>query len=70
MSDIAVAAAPADRVAVASQWQLTWWAFKKHRLAMIGLWIVAFFYVIAIIPGFFAMNDPSRQNARAAFHLS
>lgn len=68
MSDIAVAAAPADRVAVASQWQLTWWAFKKHRLAMIGLWIVAFFYVIAIIPGFFAMNDPSRQNARAAFH--
>ena len=68
MTAAAAPAAPPDRVAVASQWQLTWWAFKKHRLAMAGLWIVAFFYVIAIIPGLFAMNDPSKQNARAAFH--
>ena len=52
MTNIAAAptAAP-DRVAVASQWQLTWWAFKKHRLAMVGLWVVAFFYLIALIPG-------------------
>ncbi len=63
----AVHASP-DRLAVASQWQLTWWAFKKHKLAMAGLWIVGFLYVIAIIPGIFAMNDPSKQNARAAFH--
>jgi peptide/nickel transport system permease protein len=67
MTDHAVTAAP-DRLAVASQWQLTWWAFKKHRLAMAGLWVVAFFYVIALFPGFFAMNDPAKQNARAAFH--
>jgi peptide/nickel transport system permease protein len=60
--------APPDRVAVASQWQLTWWAFKKHKLAMAGLWIVGFLYLIAIIPGVFAMNDPAKQNARAAFH--
>jgi peptide/nickel transport system permease protein len=68
VSDVIAVQGNSDRLAVASQWQLTWWAFKRHRLAMIGLWIVAFFYLIAIIPGFFAMNDPSRQNARAAFH--
>lgn len=59
---------PPDRLAVASQWQLTWWAFKKHKLAMIGLWVVGVLYLIALIPGFFTMNDPSKQNARAAFH--
>ena len=64
-----ISAAPAaNRLAVASQWQLTWWAFKKHKLAMVGFYIVAFLYLIAVIPGFFAMNDPSKQNARAAFH--
>ena len=25
-----------QRVAVATQWQLMWWRFRKHRLAMIG----------------------------------
>ena len=25
-------------------------------------------YIVAIVPGFFAVNDPSQQNARAAFH--
>ena len=56
------------RLAVASQWQLVWWAFRRHRLAMAGLVITAAMYIIAIVPGFFAVNDPSQQNARAAFH--
>jgi peptide/nickel transport system permease protein len=56
------------RLAVASQWQLVWWAFKRHRLAMVGLIVTAILYVIAIVPGFFAVNDPSQQNTRSAFH--
>ena len=56
------------RLAVASQWQLVWWAFKRHRLAMVGLFVTVILYVIAIVPGFFAVNDPSQQNTRAAFH--
>ncbi|MFZ4531504.1 MAG: ABC transporter permease [Alsobacter sp.] len=67
MSDVALAV-DQKRFAVASQWQLMWWAFRRHRLAMVGLWVVAFFYLIALIPGFFAVNDPSAQNARAAYH--
>ena len=56
------------RLAVASQWQLVWWAFRRHRLAMAGLVVTIIMYIIAILPGFFAVNDPSQQNARAAFH--
>lgn len=56
------------RLAVASQWQLVWWAFRRHRLAMAGLVVTAALYIIAIVPGFFAVNDPSQQNARAAFY--
>ncbi|MFM1854836.1 MAG: hypothetical protein RLZ83_145 [Pseudomonadota bacterium] len=58
----------AHRLAVASQWQLVWWAFRKHRLAMAGLIVVIALYVIAVIPGFFAVNDPEQQNRRALFH--
>jgi peptide/nickel transport system permease protein len=56
------------RMAVASQWQLVWWAFRRHRLAMAGLVVTVIMYIVAVIPGFFAVNDPSQQNARAAFY--
>ena len=56
------------RLAVASQWQLVWWAFRRHRLAMAGLVVTVIMYIVAVIPGFFAVNDPSQQNARAAFY--
>ena len=57
-----------SRLAVASQWQLVWWAFKRHRLAMVGLYVTIALYVVAVVPGFFAVNDPSQQNRRAVFH--
>ena len=57
-----------SRLAVASQWQLVWWAFKRHRLAMVGLFVTLVLYVIAVVPGFFAVNDPSQQNRRAVFY--
>ncbi len=68
MTDAALASIDTKRLAVASQWQLVWWAFKRHRLAMVGLFITVFFYIIAAVPGFFAINDPSQQNARAAYY--
>lgn len=42
------------RVQIASQWQLMWWKFRKHRLAMISLYVVIGIYVVAIFAGFFA----------------
>jgi peptide/nickel transport system permease protein len=68
MTDISFAGVDQRRLAVASQWQLMWWAFRRHRLAMIGLVITIALYIIAIAPGFFAINDPNQQNGRAAYH--
>lgn len=42
------------RIAIASQWQLMWWKFRKHRLAMISLVIVITMYTMSLFAGFFA----------------
>src|SRR5881394_2344781 len=68
MTDTVLTSVDRTRLAVATQWQLVWWAFKRHHLAMAGLVVTAFLYVIAVAPGFFAVNDPSQQNARAAYY--
>jgi peptide/nickel transport system permease protein len=39
---------------VASQWQLMWWKFRKHHLAMIGGAVVLMFYFVALFADFFA----------------
>ena len=68
MTDITIAPTGSRQIAVASQWQLMWWAFRRHRLAMIGLGVTILLYMIALVPGFFATNDPFQQNGRAAYH--
>ena len=50
--------------AEASARQLAWWKFRRHKLAVISLWIVAAFYVIAIFAEFFSPHDPGEQNRR------
>jgi len=65
----AVAAGHASKdVAIASQWQLTWWAFRKHKLAMVSLWIIGFLYLISLFAEFVAPDNPSKQNRRAVYH--
>ncbi len=67
MSDAVIGSVDRHSFAVASQWQLVWWAFRRHKLAMAGLVITVLFYIIAMIPGFFAINDPSAMGCAAAF---
>jgi peptide/nickel transport system permease protein len=48
-------APPADdetRVYVASQWQLTWWRFKKHRVAYFSGIVVILIYLVAAFAEF------------------
>jgi peptide/nickel transport system permease protein len=52
----------------ASQWRLMWWAFRRHRLAMIGGTIVLLFYLIALFAEFFAPFAPDRTSSRNVFH--
>ncbi len=45
-------------VFVASQWQLMWWRFRKHRLALISGILLAIVYLLAFFAGFFAPTNP------------
>lgn len=52
-----------ERIAVATQWQLMWLRFRKHRLAMFSGVIVIIFYLIAIFANFLAYADPFETEA-------
>ena len=45
-------------VSVASQWQLMWWKFRKHRLAMAGGIVTLIIYVIALFVEFLSPSSP------------
>jgi hypothetical protein len=47
-----------ERIAVATQGQLMWRRFRKHRLAMLGAIAVILFYVVVILADFLAYADP------------
>lgn len=52
----------------ASQWKLMWWAFRRHRLAVIGLIIVAMLYFVAAFAEILAPYDPDSSHARSVNH--
>jgi peptide/nickel transport system permease protein len=43
-----------ERLLVASQWDLMWLHFRRHKLAMVGLAVVALLYLMALLHGFIA----------------
>ncbi len=53
-----------ERLSVATQRQLVWWRFKRHRLALISLVVVLLFYLVALFAEFLAISDP--RDGRAA----
>jgi len=53
-----------ERIAVATQWQLMWWRFRKHRLAVGGTLVLFAFYFVAAFADFFAYADPSESEAQ------
>lgn len=50
-----------------SQFGLMWRRFKRHRLAVVSLWIVAAFYLVALLAEFIAPVDPSDYSARYTY---
>ena len=52
----------------ASQWRLMWWAFRRHKLAMIGGIIVLLFYLTALFCEFLAPFSPNSTSSRDVFH--
>jgi peptide/nickel transport system permease protein len=58
------ATAAEERIFVASQWQLMWWRFRKHKLAMISGAIIIGFYLAALGADFLAYADPNTSEAQ------
>ncbi|MGH6816977.1 MAG: ABC transporter permease [Hyphomicrobiaceae bacterium] len=56
-----------DRIAVATQFQLTWWRFRKHKLAVVSLVVVTLFYLVAVFADFLAYADPEASDARRGY---
>jgi peptide/nickel transport system permease protein len=59
-----VATKAEERVSVATQWQLMWWRFKKHRLAMASTVVVLLFYLVVLFADFLAYADPLFSEAQ------
>ena len=64
LGDAAPTAAAEERVSVASQAQLMWWRFRRHKLAMLGAVIVTLFYLVVILADFLAYADPEASDAQ------
>ena len=50
--------AGADALYTANSWQLMWWRFSKHKLALVSLYFLAFAYIVAILAEFVAPYAP------------
>jgi peptide/nickel transport system permease protein len=56
-----------SRVAVATQRQLIWWRFKKHRLAVVSALIVLAFYVVTAFADTIAYSQPFDSQAARSY---
>ena len=65
--DVAKERSAEERVAIASQLQLTWWRFRRHKLAVASGIVVILFYLIAIFADFLATMDPHDTDSRRSY---
>jgi len=56
-----------SRVAVASQRQLIWWRFRKHKLAVVSAVVVVLFYGVALFADTIACTEPFDTQATRGY---
>ncbi len=56
-----------EDIYTATQWQLIWWRFKKHKLAVLGMVILLILYIVAIFAEFFCIQDPFKEDRDRVF---
>jgi peptide/nickel transport system permease protein len=49
---------PDKNTLIATQNQLMWWKFKRHKVALVSLTVLGIMYFVIIFAGFFAANEP------------
>jgi peptide/nickel transport system permease protein len=65
--EIEIKSTDEERVSVASNLQLVWWRFKKHKLALLSAIILILFYIVVLFPDFFAVSDPEMSDEKITF---
>ncbi|KQN70159.1 peptide ABC transporter permease [Devosia sp. Leaf64] len=58
---------PKVRARRESQLGLMWRRFKRHKLALVSLWVVVIFYLVALLAEFLAPTDPGAYSARYTY---
>jgi peptide/nickel transport system permease protein len=56
-----------ERIAAATQLQLTWWRFRKHKLAVASGAVVILFYLTALFADFLAVTNPHATEATRSY---
>ena len=59
-----VEAAAEQRIFVATQWQLMWWRFRRHKVAVASAIVIAGFYAVVLGADFLAYSDPDASEAQ------
>jgi len=49
-----------EKIYVAPYWKLMWWRFRKHKMALVSIGILALFYLVGILSEFVAPYDPEQ----------
>ncbi len=52
-----------DDLYTSSQWKLIVIRFRKHKPAVVSLFVLIVFYLLALLAPFFAVHDPNEKNA-------
>jgi peptide/nickel transport system permease protein len=58
--DIEEVAKEEEKIYVASYWQLMWWRFREHKMAIMSSVILGIFYLVAVFCEFMAPYDPEQ----------
>jgi peptide/nickel transport system permease protein len=53
-----------SKIFIASQWQLMWWRFRRHKMAIFSAVVVILIYMVALFAEFLAPFNPEIPNAR------
>lgn len=56
-----------EKIYVASQTQLMWWKFRKHKMALVSTVLIAILYLVAIFADFVAPYDPNETDTEYLF---
>ncbi len=55
------------KIYVAPQWKLVWWKFRRHKIALASLVVVALVYLVALFVEFLAPFPPDRTDSKYLF---